>query len=126
MKTHDYILLFSNLGKVYRMKGYEIPEFSRQAKGLPIVNLLPLEKDEKITSIVSVSDEDEQNMLTFITKKGLIKRTNREEFENIRSNGKKAIILKENSINRIQINNNKNILTYFFKYFFFILPLYFF
>ena len=95
MKTHDYILMFSNLGKVYRMKGYEIPEYSRTAKGLPIINLLPLEKDEKITSIVSVSDESKQTMLTFITKKGLIKRTPREEFENIRSNGKKAIILKE-------------------------------
>ena len=54
MKTHDYILMFSNYGKVYRMKGYEIPEFSRQSKGLPIVNLLPLEKDERITSIVTV------------------------------------------------------------------------
>jgi len=95
MKTHDYILMFSNLGKVYRMKGYEIPEYSRQAKGLPIINLLPLEKDEKITSVVSVNNEDEQTLLTFITKKGLVKRTNREEFENIRSNGKKAIILKE-------------------------------
>lgn len=95
MKTHDYILMFSNLGKVYRMKGYEIPEYSRQAKGLPIINLLPLEKDEKITSVVTLSNEDEHSLLTFITKKGLIKRTNREEFDNIRSNGKKAIILKE-------------------------------
>ena len=95
MKTHDYILMFSNLGKVYRMKGYEVPEFSRQAKGLPIVNLLPLEKEEKITSVVTISEESDQSLLTFITKKGLIKRTSREEFDNIRSNGKKAIILKE-------------------------------
>ena len=95
MKTHDYILMFSNLGKVYRMKGYEVPEFSRQAKGLPIINLLPLEKEEKITSVVTISEESDQSMLTFITKKGLIKRTAREEFDNIRSNGKKAIILKE-------------------------------
>ena len=95
MKTHDYLLMFSNLGKVYRMKGYEVPEFSRQAKGLPIINLLPLEKEEKITSVVTVSDESDNSMLTFITKKGLIKRTAKEEFDNIRSNGKKAIILKE-------------------------------
>ena len=95
MKTHDYILMFSNLGKVYRMKGYEVPEFSRQAKGLPIVNLLPLEKEEKITSVVTISEESDQSLLTFITKKGLIKRTSREEFDNIRSNGKKAIILKD-------------------------------
>ena len=95
MKTHDYLLMFSNLGKVYRMKGYEVPEFSRQAKGLPIINLLPLEKEEKITSVVTINDESDQKYLTFITKKGLIKRTAREEFENIRANGKKAIILKE-------------------------------
>ena len=95
MKTHDYILMFSNLGKVYRMKGYEVPEFSRQSKGLPIINLLPLEKDEKITSVVTVNNEDKEKYLTFVTKKGLVKRTPREEFENIRTNGKKAIILKE-------------------------------
>jgi DNA gyrase subunit A len=95
MKTHDYILMFSNLGKVYRMKGYEIPEYSRQSKGLPIINLLPIEKDEKITSIVAISDDNDKAFLTFVTKKGLIKRTAKEEFDNIRSNGKKAIILKE-------------------------------
>ncbi len=97
MKTHDYLLLFSNYGKVYRMKGYEIPEFSRQAKGLPIINLLPLEKDEKITSSVMISTENEENKyLVFTTKNGLIKRTEMTEFESIRNNGKKAIILKEN------------------------------
>ena len=95
MKTHDYILMFSNLGKVYRMKGYEIPEFSRQAKGLPIVNLLPLEKEEKITSVVTIESDNEHSYLAFITKKGIIKRTAIEEFDSIRSNGKKAIILKE-------------------------------
>ena len=96
MKTHDYILMFSNYGKVYRMKGYEIPEFSRQSKGLPIVNLLPLEKDERITSIVTVDATNEVNKyLVFITKSGLIKRTAMEEFDSIRNNGKKAIILKE-------------------------------
>ena len=96
MKTHDYILMFSNLGKVYRMKGYEIPEFSRQSKGLPIVNLVPLEKGERITSTLMVKAENEDNQyLVFSTKRGLIKRTDMSEFDNIRNNGKKAIILKE-------------------------------
>jgi len=96
MKTHDYLLMFSNLGKVYRMKGYEIPEFSRQSKGLPIVNLIPLEKDERITSVVMVNSEEESKYLVFVTRSGLIKRTAMSEFDNIRNNGKKAIILKEN------------------------------
>ena len=97
MMTHDYILMFSNLGKVYRMKGYEIPEFSRQSKGLPIVNLLSLEKDERITSVVTVNAKNEENKyLLFVTKRGLTKRTDLSEFELIRNNGKKAIVLKEN------------------------------
>ena len=97
MSTHDYILFFSNKGKVYRMKGYEIPEFSRQSKGLPIINLLPLENDEKITSIIQVENEENSNKyLMFFTKDGLTKRTRIEEFENIRNNGKKAIVLKDN------------------------------
>lgn len=96
MKTHDYVLFFSNKGKVYRMKGYEIPEFSRQSKGLPIINLLPLEKEEKITSMVMIESEEKTNKyLMFFTKSGLTKRTKIEEFENIRNNGKKAIVLKE-------------------------------
>ena len=96
MKTHDYVLMFSNFGKVYRMKGYEVPEFSRQSKGLPIVNLIPIEKDEKVTSMVMVKAEEEENKyLVFVTKKGVIKRTALEEFDSIRNNGKKAIVLRE-------------------------------
>ena len=96
-ETHDFILFFSNKGKVYKMKGYEIPEFSRQSKGLPIVNLLSLEHDEKITSIISLERENISNKyLVFFTKNGIVKRTAIEEFDNIRTNGKKAIILKEN------------------------------
>ena len=95
-KTHDYILFFSNKGKVYRIKGYEIPEFSRQSKGLPIINLLALEKDELIKSIVNIDKEDEHSKyLVFATKNGLVKRTGIEEFENIRSSGKIAILLKD-------------------------------
>ncbi len=97
MKTHDYILFFSNKGKVYRLKGYEIPEFGRQSKGLPIVNLLSLEKDENISSMIELNAEDEPSkFLLFATRNGLVKRTAIEEFENIRKSGKIAIILKEN------------------------------
>ena len=98
LNTHDDILFFSNFGKVYRLKGYEIPEFSRQAKGLPIINLLQIEKDESITSIIVINKDEVQaeELLTFVTKSGLIKRTKISEFESIRNNGKKAILLKEN------------------------------
>ena len=97
MKTHDYLLFFSNRGKVYRLKGYEIPEFSRQSKGLPIVNLLSLEKNEYISSMVELnSNEDVYKYLMFTTKNGLVKRTPIEEFSNIRKSGKISIIIKEN------------------------------
>ncbi len=96
MKTHDYILFFSNKGKVYRLKGYEIPEYSRQSKGLPIVNLLSLEKGENISSIVELNVEDEEaKYLLFVTQNGLVKRTPLTEFDNIRRNGKIAIVLKD-------------------------------
>ncbi len=97
MKTHDYILFFSNRGRVYRMKGYEIPEYSRQSKGLPVINLLALEKDENISSIIKLdSNNKEIKYLMFATKQGLVKRTDLSEFDNIRKGGKIAIILKEN------------------------------
>ena len=97
MKSHDYLLMFSNLGIVYRLKGYEIPEYSRQSKGLPIINILPLAKDEKITSLLSVDGKDEKSKyIVFITEQACVKRTLISEFENIRSNGKIAISLKEN------------------------------
>lgn len=95
-KTHDYILFFSNKGRVYRLKGYEIPEFSRQSKGLPIINLLQLDKDENIRSIISVSSEEGKlKYLLFATKHGLVKRTDIKEFDSIRKGGKIAILLKE-------------------------------
>lgn len=97
MSTHDWILFFSNKGRVYRMKGYEVPEFSRQSKGLPIINLLPLEKGENISSILSVKqDDDFTKYLIFATKNGIVKRTPIEEFDSIRKGGKIAIVLKEN------------------------------
>ena len=97
MNTHDYLLFFSNKGRVYRMKGYEVPEFSRQSKGLPIINLLPLEKDENISSMLSVKQNDDfTKFLMFATKNGIVKRTPIDEFDSIRKGGKIAIVLKEN------------------------------
>ncbi len=93
--SHDYILMFTNMGKVYRIKGYEIPEYSRQSKGLPIINLLSLDKDEKVTSLLKISNDDEYKCLVFATKNGLIKRTDISEFDSIRTNGKKFITLKD-------------------------------
>lgn len=96
LSTHDYLLFFTNKGKVYRVKGYEIPEYSRQSKGLPVINILPLAKDEMVTSMVKVIPNDTtNNYLFFATKKGLVKRTKIEEFENIRNSGKIALSLKD-------------------------------
>ena len=94
--THDYILFFTNKGKVYRLKGYEIPEFSRQSKGLPVINLLQIEKEEKINSILSIEREDTAKYLLFATKQGIVKRTAIAEFDNIRNNGKICISLRDN------------------------------
>lgn len=96
MKTHDYILFFTNKGKVYRIKGYEIPEFSRQSKGLPIINLLPIDKNEIVTTMLSVENEDKNEYIVFCTQSGLVKRTKISKFDSIRKNGKLAISLKEN------------------------------
>ena len=97
VSTHDYLLFFTNKGKVYRIKGYEIPEFARQSKGLPIINLLQVEKDEIVNSVIKISKDDETSKyLMFATKKGIVKRTAIEEFENIRKTGKLCITLREN------------------------------
>ena len=96
LNSHDFVLFFTNKGKVYRIKGYEIPEFSRQSKGLPIINLLQLDKDERISSILTGNKDDKDvQTFVFVTKKGLIKRTALSEFENIRKSGKIAILLKD-------------------------------
>ena len=95
--THDYILFFTDKGKVYRIKGYEIPEYSRQAKGLPIINLLQIEKGEKINSIISISNEHDSEYLMFATKNGLVKKTPVEEYSNIRTSGR-MVVFNENEI----------------------------
>ena len=92
--THDYVLFFTNKGKVYRLKGYEIPEFGRQSKGLPIINLLQIDKEEKINSVLSIEREDKAKYLFFATKHGVVKKTNISEFDNIRTNGKISINLR--------------------------------
>ena len=93
--THDYVLFFTNKAKVYRLKGYEIPEFSRQSKGLPIINLLSLEKGEYVTALVNGNINDNCKYFVFSTKMGLVKRTEISEFYNIRNNGKKFITLRD-------------------------------
>ncbi|MDR3215711.1 MAG: DNA gyrase subunit A [Bacilli bacterium] len=103
MTTHDYVLAFSNLGKVYRLKAYQIPEASRIAKGIPIVNLLQLEKDETIKTILALKDGCEDKYLFFITKKGIAKRVVLKEFSRIQANGKKAISLKDDD-ELVQVN----------------------
>lgn len=95
LSTHDYVLFFTNKGKVYRLKGYEIPEYSRQSKGIPVINLLQIDKDESINSMISVTREDNSKYLLFVTKKGIVKKTSLEEFENIRTNGKICISLRD-------------------------------
>ena len=95
MSTHDYLMLFTNLGKVYRIKGYQIPNASRTAKGLPVVNLLNLDKNEKVCTLVPVKRETDSEFLLFVTKNGIVKRTPMSEFDSIRQNGKIAITLRE-------------------------------
>ncbi len=95
MTTHDYIMFFTNKGKVYRMKGYEVPLFARQSKGLPIINLLPIEKEERVNVMLKATPSDVPAYVVLCTQNGVIKRTNIAEFENIRTSGKLAITLRE-------------------------------
>ena len=102
MSTHDDLLFFTNYGRVYRIKGYNVPEFGRSAKGLPVVNLLNLGKDENVKSMIAIdkekvqeTSEDKDLFLFFVTLNGLVKKTPLDEFRNIRQSGKIAISLKE-------------------------------
>lgn len=95
MSTHDNVLFFTSTGRVFRLRGFNIPEYSRTSKGIPVVNLLRLEKEEKIRAMVPYGKDDTAKALFFATRKGLVKRVSIEEFENIRSNGKMAITLRE-------------------------------
>lgn len=94
--THDHLLFFTNKGRVYRLKGYEIPEYGRTAKGLPVVNLLKLDEGESIQTIINVeSERSDDAYLFFTTRAGIVKRTSVKEFANIRQNGLKALNLKD-------------------------------
>ena len=95
MSTHDHLLVFSSLGRVYRIKGYNVPAYGRTSKGIPIVNLLKFDKNESVKALVPYSKDASAKYLFFATKNGLIKRTPVEEFENINRNGKIAIVLNE-------------------------------
>lgn len=111
--THDTVLFFTNLGRVYRLKAYEIPEYGRTAKGLPIVNLLKLEEGETIQTIINARKEDVANKYFFFTtQQGIVKRTSVSEFSNIRQNGLRAINLKENDelINVLLIDENEDVI----------------
>ncbi|HFZ6594256.1 TPA: DNA gyrase subunit A [Streptococcus agalactiae] len=111
--THDTVLFFTNLGRVYRLKAYEIPEYGRTAKGLPIVNLLKLDECETIQTIINARKEDVANKYFFFTtQQGIVKRTSVSEFSNIRQNGLRAINLKENDelINVLLIDENEDVI----------------
>ncbi len=96
MSTHDHLLLFTNKGKVYRIKGYNVPNASRISKGLPIVNLISLDKDENVTTMLGIPKENEYKYLLFATKFGVVKKTDLSDFDRINKNGKIAIHLKDN------------------------------
>ncbi|WP_125769194.1 DNA gyrase subunit A [Companilactobacillus furfuricola] len=112
--THDRLLFFTNTGKVYRTKGYEVPEYGRTAKGIPVINLLNIEKGEKIQTVINVDkDVDRKNsFLFFVTKQGTVKRTSVEDFANIRHSGLRAIALRDEDelINVFMTNGDKTIL----------------
>ncbi len=93
--THDYILFFTSKGRIYKMKGYKIPNFGRTSKGLPIVNLLNLDDDETLAAVAKIEDFDREEFLFFVTKQGIVKRTPVSDFQNIRVSGIKAINLRE-------------------------------
>ena len=95
LSTHDFLLFFTDKGRVFRVKGYNVPEFSRTSKGLPVINLISIDRDEKVKAMVSYAPDDESKYLFFVTKQGLVKRTSVKEFENINRGGKIAIKLND-------------------------------
>ncbi|MGV3488551.1 MAG: DNA gyrase subunit A [Tuberibacillus sp.] len=104
--THHYVLFFTSKGKVYRLKGYEIPEYGRTAKGIPIINLIQIEKDEHITAVFPVENLDSSSYLVFVTKKGIIKRSKLSDFSNIRKGGLIALgIRDEDELISVRLTN---------------------
>ncbi|WP_034551588.1 DNA gyrase subunit A [Carnobacterium funditum] len=107
--THDTLLFFTNSGKVYRSKGYEIPEYGRTAKGIPVINLLGIDSDEKIQTVINVKGKtDDDHYLFFTTRRGTVKRTSISAFSNIRSNGIRAIVLREDDeLMKVSVTDGK-------------------
>lgn len=112
VNTHDYLLFFTNKGKVYSKKSYEIPEYGRAAKGLPIINLVQLEKGENVQAVVKIATNDTNKYLMFVTKYGIVKRISISEFTNIRRSGLIALNLRENDelSNVLLTDGSQNIL----------------
>lgn len=107
--THSTLLFFTSKGRVFRKKGYEIPEYSRTAKGLPVINLIEIDKDEKVTAMIPVESFNEDDYLLFATKKGMAKRTAITEYQNIRANGLIAITLHEDDeLIGVRLTNGQN------------------
>ena len=107
--THSTLLFFTSKGRVFRKKGYEIPEYSRTAKGLPVINLIEIDKDEKVTAMIPVESFNEDDYLLFATKKGMAKRTVITEYQNIRANGLIAITLHEDDeLIGVRLTNGQN------------------
>ena len=113
VSTHDYLLFFTNKGRVYKIKGYDIPEGSRQSKGIPLVNIITFEKDEKLAAVANIKNFDDENAyLLFVTKSGIVKRTNVSEYKNIRTSGIIALGLREgDELFAVKLTDgNKNII----------------
>jgi DNA gyrase subunit A len=92
--THDFVLFFTNLGRVYRLKGYEIPEGSRVSKGINFANVLPISQDEKITAMIRVPQFEDSHYLVMVTKRGTVKRTSLDEYDTARKGGVIGILLE--------------------------------
>lgn len=112
MSTHDYLLFFTSEGRVYKMKGYKVPSLGRNSKGLPIVNLLNLNDKEKLAAVMAIKDFQQEGFLFFTTAKGIVKRTAVSEFQNIRTNGIRAVSLREgDSLQSVRLTDgNRDIL----------------
>ncbi|MBC1420455.1 DNA gyrase subunit A [Listeria seeligeri] len=110
--THDTLLFFTNTGKVYRSKGYEVPEYGRTAKGIPIINLLGIESQEQVNAVINLSEFTDDNYLFFTTKHGVVKRTTLSQFAKIRQSGLRAVELRENDelISVQMTDGNKNMI----------------
>ena len=112
MSTHDHVLFFTNKGRVYKLKGYEVPELSRQSKGIPIINAIELENDETISTMIAVKDlESEEDYLVFATKQGIVKRSSLSNFSRINKTVKLQLTLEDDELIAVRLTTgNEDIL----------------